>query len=100
MAISGIIPCSMKADITSDQAQKIYVKPNQISIKDECILVQLPDGLFGTMVLNKDNDGYYVLSSELLLAKVEAWPCPECYYMADSCAALNRHIRLRHRNGH
>ncbi len=96
MTIAAVIPCSIKAHSTCDQVQKIYVNPSQISIKDECILVQLPEGLFGTMILKKDTEGYYVCPDDLLLAKVEAWHCYKCNYVATSSAALNRHMRIMH----
>ncbi len=93
-AISG----SLIATATRVEGQKIYVKPEQVRIHKECIAVKLPEGIFGTMNLAKDAQGYYVLSDDLLRDKVEAWRCFECGFTTSSSKLLSQHMKDKHPN--
>lgn len=67
---------SICAESRSDRGQKVYVQPEQITLQNDYILVNLSQGQFRAPNLRTDDQGYFVYSNELLTAKVQVEQCP------------------------
>jgi len=82
------------------EQQKMYVAAEQINIDKDCILISLPQDVFGTMRLGKDEKGYYVYANELYIPKVHVYRChySKCNFATISEKVYNYHI-AGHRSG-
>ncbi len=76
MASGALFSTSMNAE--SNSGQKVYVQPEQITLQENRIFVNLSQGQFLAPNLGVDKKGYFVYTNELLTAKVQHEYCPGC----------------------
>ena len=96
LACGVFFSTSICAESKSDKGQKVYVQPEQITLQENYIIVNLSQGEFRALNLGTDADGYFVYSNELLSAKALR-RCQDCPYIASSREDLARHRAIMHK---